>query len=47
MDSKLETQIVEDLKQNDLSDFARYLGIDPEDIEDLYENILDYDDVSV
>lgn len=41
----LENEILEELKQSDLTDFASYLGVETEDLEDLYSDI-DFDDYS-
>lgn len=46
MKTKIEKEIIEDLKSRDFKDFIEYLGIDPEDMEYLYPDI-DFDDVSV
>ena len=45
MTFKLEKEISEELKQSELQEFASYLGVDPEDLEELYSDI-DFDDYS-
>ena len=42
---ELEKEILEDLNQSELQGFASYLGVDPEDLEELYSDI-DFDDYS-
>jgi hypothetical protein len=45
MTFELEKEISEELKQSGLHGFASYLGVDPEDLEELYSDI-DFDDYS-
>jgi hypothetical protein len=45
MTFELEREISKDLKQSKLQEFASYLGIDLEDLEELYSDI-DFDDYS-
>lgn len=47
MDLNVENQILEEIKQNDLTQYLNYLGVDLDDLEDYYDNVLEYDDVSV
>jgi hypothetical protein len=42
---ELEKEISEELNQSGLQGFATYLGVDPEDLEELYSDI-DFDDYS-
>ena len=45
MTFELEKEILEELTQSGLHEFASYLGMDPEDLEELYSDI-DFDDYS-
>jgi len=45
MTFEIEKEISEDLNQSELKEFASYLGVDPEDLEELYSDI-DFDDYS-
>jgi hypothetical protein len=45
MDFELEKEISEELFQSDLTDFSNYLGVELEDLEELYSDI-DFDDYS-
>lgn len=45
MNTDIEKEIIEDLKNKDFKDFANYLGVEPEDIEEYYSDI-DFDDIS-
>jgi hypothetical protein len=45
MTFELEKEILEELNQSKLQEFASYLGVDPEDLEELYCDI-DFDDYS-
>jgi hypothetical protein len=45
MDFELEKEISEELSQSDLTDFSNYLGVELEDLEELYSDI-DFDDYS-
>lgn len=45
MNTEIEKEIIEELKNKDFRAFAEYLGVDPEDIENFYADI-DFDDVS-
>ena len=45
MTFELEKEILEELNQSKLQEFANYLGVDPEDLEELYCDI-DFDDYS-
>ena len=45
MTFELEKEILEELNQSKLQEFASYLGVDPEDLEELYSDI-DFDDYS-
>ena len=45
MTFELEKEVLEKSKQSGLQEFASYLGVDTEDLEDLYSDI-DFDDYS-
>lgn len=45
MTFEIEKEISENLNQSELKEFASYLGVDPEDLEELYSDI-DFDDYS-
>ena len=45
MEFELEKEISKNLNQSNLQGFANYLGVDPEDLEELYSDI-DFDDYS-
>lgn len=45
MTFELEKGLSEELNQSGLQGFADYLGVDPEDLEELYSDI-DFDDYS-
>jgi len=45
MNNQLEQEILTEIKNKDLDEFASYLGIDTEDLEELYFD-LDFDDYS-
>jgi hypothetical protein len=45
METKLEQEIKEDIKSKDYKDFLNHLGIDPEDFENIFDDI-DFDDYS-
>ena len=45
MDFELEKEILEELSHSDLTDFSNYLGVELEDLEELYSDI-DFDDYS-
>lgn len=45
MNNQLEQEILTEVKNKDLKEFASYLGIDKEDLEELYFDV-DFDDYS-
>lgn len=45
MNKEIEKEILEEIQKNDLTDFAKYIGIDDEDIGYLYHEI-EMDDYS-
>lgn len=45
MTFEVEKEILEELSQSDLTDFSNYLGVELEDLEELYSDI-DFDDYS-
>lgn len=42
MNIELEQEILKDIEKKDLNQFAIYLGLDTEDLEDLYFEFDDY-----
>lgn len=45
MTFEVEKEISEELSQSDLTEFSNYLGVELEDLEELYSDI-DFDDYS-
>jgi hypothetical protein len=45
MTKELEQEILEDLQDKNLSEYASYLGIDGEDLEEFYYDV-EFDDYS-